>query len=91
VRTLDEEMRRVREASDRLQRVMELKVCRLFCFFFLCGVSFPPFFVAFARSNLFSCAFSTSRHCPLFSRLSMRKIGSRLHDTVRGPWPCPKA
>ena len=28
VRTLDEEMRRVREASDRVQQVMELKVCR---------------------------------------------------------------
>jgi conserved oligomeric Golgi complex subunit 4 len=27
VRTLDEEMRRVREASDRVQQVMELKVC----------------------------------------------------------------
>jgi conserved oligomeric Golgi complex subunit 4 len=27
VRTLDEEMHRVREASDRVQQVMELKVC----------------------------------------------------------------
>ena len=93
VRTLDEEMRRVREASDRLQQVMELKVRRLFCFFACAGFLSPPFFVAFAQSNMFSCAFSTctSRHCPLFSRPSMRKIGSRLHDTVRGPWPCPKA
>ena len=45
VRTLDEEMRRVREASDRLQQVMELKVRPLFLLFLFCaGFLCPPFF-----------------------------------------------
>jgi biotin-(acetyl-CoA carboxylase) ligase len=35
VRALDEEMRRVREASDRVQQVMELKVRFVFLTFFL--------------------------------------------------------
>ena len=38
VRTLDEEMRRVREAGDRVQQVMELKVRFIHSFFFV-----PPF------------------------------------------------
>lgn len=47
VRTLDEEMRRVREASDRVQQVMELKVRfslppSSFCFFACPHTLVPP-------------------------------------------------
>ena len=80
VRTLDEEMRRVREASDRLQQVMELKV-RMYIR--VCPVKIR-----------FSLRFSTcvvSLPCPHFSHLSRRKIGSLRHDIAHGPWPSPRA
>ena len=92
VRTLDEEMRRVREASDRLQQVMELKVRRQSVFF---SPPFSPaFFVAFAPAEpcshtRFPYTFA-SHPCPLFSRLSMRKIGNQRHGIVHGPWLSPR-
>jgi hypothetical protein len=43
VRTLDEEMRRVREAGDRVQQVMELKVRLLTFFFFFNCLEFCAF------------------------------------------------
>ena len=77
VRTLDEEMRRVREASDRVQQVMELKVRR-----------FSPAFSRWTCSHMLStCA---SLHCPPFNRQSTRKIGNRRRDIVHGPWPSPR-
>jgi hypothetical protein len=82
VRTLDEEMRRVREASDRLQQVMELKVRRLYIHC-VCSVK-----------TWFSLRFSTcvvSLPCPHSSHLSRRKIGSLRHDIAHGPWPSPRA
>jgi chromosome segregation ATPase len=67
VRTLDEEMRRVREASDRLQQVMELKVRRLFCYDFLslCGGFFPGhFFGGFLSRQTCSHTLSTCASHP---------------------------
>ena len=91
VRTLDEEMRRVRDASDRVQQVMELKV-RFFTFFFffarLLSLSHRRFVRLFAVACLLTYMFAhASRPCPPFSRLSMLRIGSRQHDIARGPWP----
>jgi hypothetical protein len=88
VRTLDEEMRRVREASDRLQQVMELKVRRLFFLFSLPGVSC---FVFWYSAPLTYPHTLSSHPCLLFRHLSMRRIGSRRHDIVHGPWPSLRA
>jgi hypothetical protein len=73
VRSLDEEMRRVGEAADRVGQVMELKVCSKIpsaCFLiqliFLCSLL------------LFNC------RLPLTA-----KTGNRLLDIVRVPCLCP--
>jgi hypothetical protein len=96
VRTLDEEMRRVREASDRVHQVMELKVRSLLSFF-LTLPSLAVGFVRLRRGSPFSHIpvhlrrlAHASHHCPPFSRLSMLKTGSRQHDIVPEPWPSPR-
>lgn len=74
VRLLDEEMKRVREAGERVGQVMELKV------------SFPlqyplPSFDAFV---------DPPRSHPLWhcNRRWKRKTGNPPHDTAREPWLC---
>jgi len=70
VRALDEEMRRVREASDRVAQVMDLKVCSLMLVSLQCG-------------NIHR---SSSRLLLLYDLLLTLRIGNLLHGIVHELW-----
>ena len=75
VRTLDEEMKRVREASDRVAQVMDLKVC-------------PLTWVSLQRENIHR---QFSRLSLLCDPPLTPKIGNLLHGIAHELWPCRRA
>ena len=74
VRALDEEMRRVREASDRVAQVMDLKVC-------------PQFHLLLRCRNIYRLS---SRLLLLCDLLLTPKIGNLLRDIAHALWLYPQ-